>query len=211
MGTNKRNAITPERNPAGTLRPALSLPANLSTHGVALIVLASAAVRHDCTQMRIPMVLLCPVVGLATLLTSCSRPADHAASRTVTVPVATGPLVQRLSQPQQKAVAGPVDPDRRVGAIFIDNGHAARLHGFRGAFGGREPGDDRGALPGRGRPDNLRSRLRRRRSAHRRLEGRRRLPGSALDRPARIRTPITRSRGSATTPVVRSSRTSAWR
>lgn len=72
--------------------------------------------------MRGLIVLLCPVFGVAALLTSCSRPVDQAATRTVTVPVATGPLVQRLSQPQQKATAGPVDPDRRVGAIFIDNG-----------------------------------------------------------------------------------------
>ena len=51
-----------------------------------------------------------------------TRPADDAARHIVSVPVATGPLVQRLSQPQQKAVAGPVDPDRRVGAIFINDG-----------------------------------------------------------------------------------------
>lgn len=30
--------------------------------------------------------------------------------------------MQRLSQPEQKAVAGPVEPDRRIGAIFIDGG-----------------------------------------------------------------------------------------
>jgi hypothetical protein len=71
--------------------------------------------------MRLPMVLLCPLVGVAASLTSCTPPADHAARRTVSAPVATGP-VQRLSQPQQKAVAGPVDPDRRVGAVFIDKG-----------------------------------------------------------------------------------------
>ena len=75
--------------------------------------------------MRIPTVLLCSGVGLATLLTSCTRPADHAARPLVTTPVATGPVVQRLSQPQQKAVAGPVDPDKRVGAIFLNG---AALH-----------------------------------------------------------------------------------
>jgi hypothetical protein len=80
--------------------------------------------------MRIPTVLLCSGVGLAMLLTSCTRPADHAARPTVTAPVATGPLVQRLSQPQQNAVAGPVDPDRRVGAIFIDG---RNLHVCTGA------------------------------------------------------------------------------
>src|SRR6516165_8351703 len=72
--------------------------------------------------MRLPMVLLCSVAGVATLLTSCSRPADHAASPAVSPPRAAGP-VQRLSQPQQKAVAGPVGPDMRVGAVFIDGGH----------------------------------------------------------------------------------------
>jgi len=71
--------------------------------------------------MRIPMVLLCPLVGVAASLTSCNRPVDHAATPVVSAPRATGP-VQRLSQPQQKVVAGPVDPDRRVGAIFINGG-----------------------------------------------------------------------------------------
>ncbi|BBX66405.1 hypothetical protein MSAS_55790 [Mycobacterium saskatchewanense] len=71
--------------------------------------------------MRAPMFLLCPVVGLATLMTSCVRPGDHAAGPIVPVPRASGP-VQRLAQPQQRAAAGPVDPDRRVGAIFIDGG-----------------------------------------------------------------------------------------
>ena len=71
--------------------------------------------------MRVPTVLLCPVVGLATLLTSCTRPADHASKRVVSIPVSTAP-VQRPSQPQQKAVAGAVDPDSRVGAIFINGG-----------------------------------------------------------------------------------------
>ena len=55
------------------------------------------------------------------MLTSCSRPAAH-----VSAPAPTSshpsPSVQRLSQPQSEAVAGPVDPDKRVGAIFIDNG-----------------------------------------------------------------------------------------
>ncbi|MEE6176304.1 trypsin-like serine peptidase [Mycobacterium sp. 050134] len=71
--------------------------------------------------MRAPMLLLCPVVGVATLMTSCVRPGDHVAGPIVSVPRSSGP-VQRLAQPQQKAAAGPVDPDRRVGAIFIDGG-----------------------------------------------------------------------------------------
>ncbi len=71
--------------------------------------------------MRVPTVLLCSVVGLVTLLTSCSRPAGHASVPSVSPP-RTSASVQRLSQPQHGAVAGPVDPDRRVGAIFIDGG-----------------------------------------------------------------------------------------
>ncbi len=67
------------------------------------------------------MVLLCPLVGLATLVTSCSRPVGHASMPSVSPPK-TSASVQRLSQPQQKAVASPVDPDWRVGAIFIDSG-----------------------------------------------------------------------------------------
>jgi hypothetical protein len=55
------------------------------------------------------------------LLTSCTTPGGHASKPVVSIPVATAPL-QRLSQPQQRAVAGPVDPDRRVGAIFINGG-----------------------------------------------------------------------------------------
>jgi Trypsin-like peptidase domain len=72
--------------------------------------------------MRIPMVLLCPVVGLATLLTSCSRPAGHAAIPSVSS-LRPGGSVQHLSQPHQAAAAGPVDPDKRVGAIFLDGGN----------------------------------------------------------------------------------------
>jgi hypothetical protein len=71
--------------------------------------------------MRIPVVMLCSVVGVAMSLTSCARPVNHVQGAAVTVPRVGGP-VQRLSQPQQKAVAGPVDPDRRIGAIFIDGG-----------------------------------------------------------------------------------------
>jgi trypsin-like peptidase len=71
--------------------------------------------------MRIPMVLVCPVVGVATLLTSCSRPAGHAEIPSVSSP-RPSVSVQHLSQPQPGAVAGPVDPDMRVGAIFLDSG-----------------------------------------------------------------------------------------
>src|ERR1700742_2501028 len=71
--------------------------------------------------MRAPMVMLCTAVVFAAPLTSCSRPGDLVLGPTVSAPRASGP-VQRLSQPQQKAVAVPVDPDNRIGAIFIDNG-----------------------------------------------------------------------------------------
>ena len=79
--------------------------------------------------MRIAMVLLCPLVGLATLLTSCGRPADHAASVRTSGPQ-TSASVQRLSQPEPGQVAGPVDPDPRVGAIFFDSG---TLHSCTGS------------------------------------------------------------------------------
>lgn len=71
--------------------------------------------------MRVPILLLCPAVTLATLLTSCGRPGDHASVPVTSAPRVGGP-VQRLSQPQPTAVAGAVDPDRRVGAIFSGGG-----------------------------------------------------------------------------------------
>ena len=79
--------------------------------------------------MRIAMVWLCPLVSLATLLTSCGRPADHAASVRTSGPQ-TSASVQRLSQPEPGQVAGPVDPDPRVGAIFFDSG---TLHSCTGS------------------------------------------------------------------------------
>jgi hypothetical protein len=72
--------------------------------------------------MRVPTMMLCLVVAVATSLTSCKRPpGDHASAPPASPPRTSAP-VQRLGQPQQKAVAGPVDPDKRVGAIFIDGG-----------------------------------------------------------------------------------------
>jgi hypothetical protein len=71
--------------------------------------------------MRIRILVLCSVVGVATLLTSCHRPLEHSSGAPVSAPRVGGP-VQRLSQPEQHAVAGPVEPDRRIGAIFIDSG-----------------------------------------------------------------------------------------
>ncbi len=73
------------------------------------------------TTMRIPVVLLCPVVGLATLLASCGRPPGHASSHTASSTQSSA-AAQRLSQPRRGAVAAPVDPDRRVGAVFIGDG-----------------------------------------------------------------------------------------
>ncbi len=71
--------------------------------------------------MRIRILMLCLVVGVATSLTACRPPVQHASGAPVSAPRVGGP-VQRLSQPEQKAVAGPVEPDRRIGAIFIDGG-----------------------------------------------------------------------------------------
>ncbi len=69
--------------------------------------------------MRVAMAVLCPLVGLAALLTSCGRPIGHASMPRVPNPAASAP-VQRLGQPQYEAVARPMDPDRRIGAIFLD-------------------------------------------------------------------------------------------
>ncbi|WP_322860071.1 trypsin-like peptidase domain-containing protein [Mycobacterium europaeum] len=76
------------------------------------------------TAMRVPTVMLCLVVAVATSVTSCKRPPGDRASAPPPPPPRSGAPAQRLSQPEQKpeqkAVAGPVDPDKRVGAIFID-------------------------------------------------------------------------------------------
>jgi Trypsin-like peptidase domain len=69
--------------------------------------------------MRVLMMLLCPVVGLVTLLTSCGRPTSHASIPTFSSP-RPSESVQRLSEPQHTAVAGPVDPDVRIGPIFLN-------------------------------------------------------------------------------------------
>ena len=71
--------------------------------------------------MRIVTALLCPLAGLAMLMTSCAPPAQHAS-----VPSAPGLgtslPAQPLRQPANGPVAGPVDPDPRVGAVFLDGG-----------------------------------------------------------------------------------------
>lgn len=69
--------------------------------------------------MRVSMLVLCSLVGVATLLTSCVRPSGHATVPSPTSPKTSAP-VQRLGQPQRQAVAAPMDPDLRVGPIFLD-------------------------------------------------------------------------------------------
>ena len=70
------------------------------------------------------MVMLCPVFGLALLLASvlasCARPDVHISPPSTTVPP-TSKSVQPLSQPHRGgAVASPMEPDLRVGPIFLD-------------------------------------------------------------------------------------------
>ena len=77
--------------------------------------------------MRIPMVG--SVVGLTVLLTSCSAPVIQASIPSMSPPL-TSAAVHQLSQPQRNAVAGPMDPDRRVGAIFLNGG---TLHACTGS------------------------------------------------------------------------------
>lgn len=72
--------------------------------------------------MRLPTVMLCLVVAAATSVTSCKRPPGDRALVPSASPTPSSTPVQHLGQPQQKAVAAPVDPDKRVGAIFIDGG-----------------------------------------------------------------------------------------
>jgi hypothetical protein len=69
--------------------------------------------------MRVPMVLLCPVFGLAVVLASCTRPDSHISQTSTTVPP-TSKSVQPLSQPHRGAVAVPMEPDLRIGPIFLD-------------------------------------------------------------------------------------------
>jgi hypothetical protein len=66
--------------------------------------------------MRIRILMLCSVVGVAMSLTSCHRPVEQVSGAPVSAPRVGGP-VQRLSQPEQRAVAGPMDPERRNGAL----------------------------------------------------------------------------------------------
>lgn len=72
--------------------------------------------------MRIALRVLCSVVGLAMVSTSCGRPAEHASAARVPSQRVSEP-VERLSKPKRAALAGPVDPDMRVGPIFLDGGN----------------------------------------------------------------------------------------
>ena len=66
--------------------------------------------------MRVPIVLLCLVVGVVTSLTSCKRPADHAVGPIVSAPRATGP-VQRLSQDESAPYIRSRPRGSQIGAL----------------------------------------------------------------------------------------------
>ncbi|HYB81709.1 MAG TPA: trypsin-like peptidase domain-containing protein [Mycobacterium sp.] len=72
--------------------------------------------------MRTIRVLLCLLAGLAPLLMSCSRPAGHGLVSPAPQPRPSVPA-QQLGDPGRGGVAGPVDPDPRVGAVFFDGGN----------------------------------------------------------------------------------------
>jgi hypothetical protein len=70
--------------------------------------------------MRTMRVLLCPLASLLLLLLvmSCSRPAGHGLVFPAAKPRTSVPAHQ-LGDPARGGVAGPVDPDPRVGAVFF--------------------------------------------------------------------------------------------
>jgi Trypsin-like peptidase domain len=74
--------------------------------------------------MRPATVMVCLLV-LSMLLTSCGGPNTHAS---ITSGFQQGPTTppQQVDQPESGPAAGPVDPDPRVGAVFLD-GHAAHV------------------------------------------------------------------------------------
>ena len=72
--------------------------------------------------MRTIRVLLCLLAGLTLLLVSCSRPAGHGLAIPAPKPQ-PGVPAQQLGDPGRGGVAGPVDPDPRVGAVFFDGGN----------------------------------------------------------------------------------------
>ena len=71
--------------------------------------------------MRVVKVSLCPLAAMAMLMTSCAGPAPHASTPGVSES-RSGLPAQQLSQPTNGPVASPVDPDPRVGAVFLDGG-----------------------------------------------------------------------------------------
>jgi Trypsin-like peptidase domain len=72
-------------------------------------------------SMRTMRVLLCLPASLV-LLMSCSRPADHGLVLPAPKPRSSTPA-QQLGDPSRVVVAGPVDPDPRVGAVFFGGGN----------------------------------------------------------------------------------------
>ncbi len=91
--------------------------------------------------MRIPTVWLTgclgALLGVTVLLTSCSRPAEHASAVRAPAPRSTASALQ-LSQPEVGQVAGPVNPDPRVGAFFFDG---LGLHSCTGSVVHSKGGD----------------------------------------------------------------------
>lgn len=69
--------------------------------------------------MRNAPAVLCLLVSLVMLITSCGRSAHRASISPVPVPRARVPA-QHLSEPELGPAAGPVSPDPRIGAIFPD-------------------------------------------------------------------------------------------
>lgn len=68
------------------------------------------------------MVLLCSVVGAATLLTSCGRPAGTASVKSSSSSLSSASARPLVRPRHGTPAAAPGDPDRRVGAVFIDEG-----------------------------------------------------------------------------------------
>jgi hypothetical protein len=72
--------------------------------------------------MRTTRVMLGLLASLALLLMSCSRPAGHTLVFSAPKPRTSVPA-QQLGDPARPDMAGPVDPDPRVGAVFFDGGN----------------------------------------------------------------------------------------
>ena len=72
--------------------------------------------------MRTMRGLFCLLAGLVLLLVSCSRPAGPGLAVPVPKQPQTSLPVKQLGDPERAFVAGPVDPDPRVGAVFFGGG-----------------------------------------------------------------------------------------